>query len=182
VAVVFVYCNFKANYNILQLLEALLKQLAHHRLTLDSIKALKTDKDQGCRPSLETLMTVLETEIKAYSRVFVVVDALDECFPEEACNNLLERLRSLTKIPSAKLMVTSRDIPSIESAICADVKLEIIALDSDIKALVEARISEVKMLERLINRQPSIKEKVVMTVVEKAQGMCVAFKLPSLPF
>jgi len=169
--VVFIYCNYKAEYSVLQLLEALLKQLAHHRLTSDSIKALKTDKDLGRHPSLDKLMTVLEAEIKTYSRVFMVVDALDEYFPEEARNNLLERLRSLTKVPSAKLMITSRYIPSIESAICADIKLEIIALDNDVKALVEARISEDKMLERLVTRQPSIKEKVVRAVVEKAQGM-----------
>ena len=146
----------------------------------DSIEALKNDKDQGRRPPLDELMTLLEAETKTYSRVFIVVDALDECFPEEARNDLLEKLRSLTNIPSAKLMVTSRHIPSIESAICADVELEIIALDSDIEALVKARISKNKMVERLITRRPSIKEKVIGTVVEKAQGMYAALNLFSL--
>ena len=181
-AVVFVYCNYKAQHSVLQLLEALLKQLAHHRLTSDSIKSLKTDKDLGRRPSLDKLMTVLETEIKTYFRVFMVVDALDEFFLEEARNDLLEKLRFLTNIPSAKLMITSRHIPSIERTICADIKLEIVALDSDIEALIEARISKDKMLERLVTREPSIKEEVIETVLKKAQGMCVAFRLPSFPF
>jgi len=82
----------------------------------------------------------------------MVVDALDKCFPEESPNNLLEKLRSLMNIPSARLMVTSQHIPSIESVICADTKLEIVALESDSEALVEARISKDKMLERLITR------------------------------
>ena len=75
-------------------------------------------------------------------------------------------------------MVTSRHIPLIEHAFRADIKLEIIAQDADIEALVEARISKGDTLERLVTRTPSIKEKVITTVVEKARGMYVLFKLP----
>ena len=171
--IVFIYCNYKAQYNVLQLLEALLKQLALHRLMPDSIGALRKDKDLGRRPSLDKLMSVLEAELKTYNRVFIVVDALDEFFPESAQSDLLMRLRSLTSISPANLMVTSRHIPFIEHAIHADVKLEIIALDGDIESFIEARISNDNMLKRLATKPPSIKEQVVRAVVERAQGMYV---------
>ena len=139
--VVFIYCNYKAQYSVLQLFEALLKQLIFHRLTSDSTESLKELQDQGRRPSFDALTAVLKGEIETYSKVFIVVDALDECFPEQAQRDLLDRLRSLTVVsPAAKLMATSRYIPSIEGAIHADVRLEIIATESDIRSLVEARI------------------------------------------
>jgi len=175
--IVFIYCNYKAQYNVLQLLEALLKQLALHRLTPDSIGALRKDKDSGRRPSLDKLMSILEAELKTYHRVFIVVDALDELSSEGAQSDLLKRLRSLTSISPAKLMVTSRHIPFIESAIHADVNLEIIALDSDIESLVEARISDDKKLERLVTKPPSIKEQVVRAVVGRARGMYVYIRI-----
>jgi hypothetical protein len=171
----FIYCNYKLQYSVLQLLEALLKQLAlHRRLTSNSIEVLHNKhKKQGSRPSLDTLATIFRDELEAYSHAFIVVDALDECFPERAGLDLLARLQSLTVTTPAKLMVTSRYIPSIESAILADVKLEITSMESDMISLVKARISEDKMLERLITKAPSMEEKVASVVVGKAQGMCV---------
>ena len=180
--VVFVYCNYKAQYNVLQLLEALLKQLALKRLASDSIAALRKDKDSGRRPSLDKLIAILEAELKTYHRVFIVIDALDEFFPESAQSDLLKRLRYLTSISPAKLMVTSRHIPFIEGAIYADVKLEIIALDSDIESFVEARISNGNMLQRLLTKPPSIREQVVRAVVERAQGMCVCIRIDFVVF
>ena len=172
--VTFIYCNYKAQYNVLQLLEALLQQLAFHRLTSDSTEFLIKHQDQGRRPSLDALMTILKAEIETYSNVFIVVDALDECFPEQAQQDLLERLQSLTvATPVAKLMVTSRYIPSIERAIHADVKLEIVATECDIRSHVEARIFKNHTLNRLITKAPSMTERVVRKVTDKAQGMYV---------
>jgi hypothetical protein len=181
-AVVFIYCNYKAQYNVVQLMEALLKQLAFRGLTSGSTELLQMKhKDLGLRPSLSTLTTLLKAEIETYSRLFIVVDALDECFPEQVRGDLLDELRSLTIIPHTKLMVTSRDIPSIERAIKADITIEIVATDSDIKSHVEGRISKDAMLKRLITKAPSMEEKVVHRVVEKAQGMYVVSDFFSLP-
>lgn len=161
-------------YSVTQLLEALLRQLALRRLTSNSIELLqKKHKEMGCRPSLDTLTTVLKTEIETYSRIFIVIDALDECYPEEVQMDLLGKLQYVTGKPSAKLMVTSRLIPSIERAMRADIKLEIIATDGDIRSHVEARIIKNDMLKRLVTKAPSIEEKVVSVVTEKAGGMCV---------
>jgi len=171
---VFIYCNYKVQHGVLQLLEALLKQLAFHRLTSNSIELLREKRTEWGRGTLlDTVTTILETEIKTYSRVVIVVDALDECFPEQVQRDLLEKLRSLTINSPAKLMVTSRDIPSIQRTICADIELEIVAMECDIKSHVKARIFKDNMLKRLITKPPSMEDNVVRTVVEKARGMYV---------
>ena len=182
-AVVFIYCNYKAQHTILQLMGALLKQLALHRLSPGSIEILQRDhKEKERRPSLETLITLLETEFKTYSRVFIVIDALDEHFPDEDRMVLLEKLRVLTVVSPAKLMVTSRDILSIDRAIRADIQLETQATESDIRSYIDGRILKNTMLKRLVTKLPSIGEKVVGLVVERAQGMYVVTDLPFPPF
>lgn len=173
VAVVFMYCNYKERYKVTDIMEALLKQLSFHRLTSGSIELLQRQFDQKRHPPLSMLMSILEAETKTYSRVFIVVDALDEFYPEEDRRNLLEELRSLTENRSVKLMATSRHIDSIAYSIGADIKLEITAMSDDIKSLVQARISTNDMLKRLLTKRPSIEDKVVNSVVEKAQGMYV---------
>ena len=110
--------------------------------------------------------------------MFIVVDALDEYFPVQERKVLLEKLRSLTITSPAKLMVTSRIIPSIELAIQADItKLELQAVDSDIRSHVEARILKDDMLKRPITKPPSMEDKVIGLVVVKAQGMCAPLVL-----
>jgi hypothetical protein len=123
------------------------------------------------RPSLDTLAAVLKTEIETFSRVFIIIDALDECFPEQVQVDLLKNIRSLAIIPHVKVMVTSRYIPSIKSAIHAEITLEITAMETDVRSHVEARIYDNNVLKRLITKAPSMEEKVARTVVEKAQGM-----------
>jgi ankyrin repeat domain-containing protein 50 len=128
---------------------------------------------RGCRPSLDTLAALLKTEIETYTHVFIVVDALDECFPEQVQADLLETIQSLVVTPHAKAMVTSRHIPSIESAIHADIMLEIMATETDVRSHAKARIYSNNTLKRLITKSPSMEEKIISTVVEKAQGMYV---------
>jgi NAD-specific glutamate dehydrogenase len=128
---------------------------------------------RGCRPSLDTLMAVLKTEIETFTRVFIVIDALDECFPEQVQVDLLESIHSLVVTLHAKAMVTSRHIPSIESTIHANITLEIKAMETDVRSHAKARIYSNNTLKRLITKAPSMEEKVISAVVEKAQGMYV---------
>ena len=136
--VVFIYCNYKAQYSVLRLFEALLKQLTFRRLTFNSAELLKGRQKQGHRPSLGAFTTMLKGEVETYSKAFIVVDAPDECSPEQAQRDLLGLLRSSPIVaPAAKLMVTSRYIPSIKRAIHADVQLKTVATESDIGSHVE---------------------------------------------
>jgi hypothetical protein len=128
---------------------------------------------RGCRPSLDTLTAVLKTEMATYTHVFIIIDALDEYFPEHVQVDLLETIQSLIITPHAKLLVTSRHIPSIKSAIHADIILEVVAMETDVRSHAKAHIYSNNTLKRLITKPPSMEEKVISTVVEKALGMYV---------
>ena len=154
-------------------MEALLRQLALRGLTSDALALLKGQKDKLCRLSLGQLMSLLQTEVKTYSCVFIVIDALDE-YTDGVQKELIAKIQTLT---SVKLLVTSRPILSIEHYLCADAKLAITAKDSDIKAYLETQLSSphADMLRRLISKPSSLisKEDIMNRVAMKAQGMYV---------
>jgi hypothetical protein len=171
--VLFIYCSYKKQYSVHHLVEALLRQLALHGLTSDSLALLKEKKDKLHPLSLGQLMTLLQMEVQTYSCVFVVIDALDE-YSDRVQKDLMAKIQSLTPV---KLLVTSRPILSIEHNLCADCKLDITAKDSDIKAYLEAQLSSphADMLRRLISKPSSSirKEDIIEKVTMKAQGMYV---------
>jgi hypothetical protein len=155
-------------------MQALLRQLAlRGHLTPNTLAFLKGQNDKLQPLSLGQLMTLLQTEVKTYSCVFIVIDALDE-YSDGVQKELIAKIQSLT---SVKLLVTSRPILSIEHNLGADSKLEITAKDSDINAYLETQLSgpHADMLRRLISKPSSqiSKEDIMNRVAMKAQGMYV---------
>ena len=116
VAVACIYCNYKEQIEqtVSNLVASLLKQIVQDRYgASDNVKSLyELHNHQSTRPTLDELTTALKSEIGAYSKVFIVIDALDE-YPEDngIRLNLLKALRSL--VGTVNLMVTSRDLSSI---------------------------------------------------------------------
>jgi ankyrin repeat domain-containing protein 50 len=151
-------------------MEALLKQLALHGLTSHSSDLLKDLKSKQRHPSIGDLMILLKNEVKTYSGVFIVIDALDEC-SDVVRKDLMSKIQSLTFV---KILVTSRPIDTIGHDVGADCRLDIFAKDSDIKCYLEGQLSSSHgaMMRRLITRSSSIREKDIITkVTMKAQGM-----------
>ena len=115
-------------------------------------------------PTLDQLTDVLISEIRTYSKVFIVVDALDECREDDATRAmLLEVLRSLPR--QVNLMVTSRNLPSIGRDFEGAKRLHIRAKDDDMKAYIEGRIA---LGPRHLKNS---KEAIVNKILENAKGM-----------
>jgi hypothetical protein len=171
--VLFIYCNYRKQYSVHQLMAALLRQLALHGLTSNTLALLKGQKDKEKPLSLGQLMVLLQTEVKTYSYVSIVIDALDEC-SDGVQKEFIAKIQSLA---SVQLLVTSRPILSIEHNLGAGNKLEITAKDSDINAYLETQFSSphADMLRRLISKPSSLisKEDIMNRVAVKAQGMYV---------
>ena len=82
VGITYIYCNFRRQdeQKIYDLLASLLKQLAESQPSLPStVKELyNRHKTKRTRPSLEEISRSLQAVTTLYSRVFIIVDALDE--------------------------------------------------------------------------------------------------------
>lgn len=112
-AVCYIYCQYHSTFTILQLLELILKQIIL-QCPSAPIERLQKLKDKGLRPSLDQIASILQANFKQLSSIFLVIDALDECFTEEVRHRLLGILRSLV---SVRILLTSRPIPTIQSAL-----------------------------------------------------------------
>ncbi|UKZ79072.1 hypothetical protein TrVFT333_006823 [Trichoderma virens FT-333] len=89
VGIAYIYFNFwqQEEQTVEDLFASLLKQLARGQSSLPaSVKDLYNHhKRKGTQPSLDKISKVLQSVIGVYSRVFIVIDALDECQASDNC-------------------------------------------------------------------------------------------------
>jgi hypothetical protein len=97
VGIAYVYCNFRQQdkQKVDHLLASLLKQLAESQPSLPaSVRDLyDRHKAKRTQPSLDEISRVLQSVAAIYSRVFLIIDALDECQASDGC-----RTKFLTEI------------------------------------------------------------------------------------
>jgi hypothetical protein len=169
VTITCIYLNYKEQneQTVSNLVASLLKQMVQDQpTTSDKVEALyKHHRDRNTHPILSELTETLKLEIGMYSKVFIVVDALDECECLETRANLLRTLRSFRSAGTVRLMVTSRDILSIALEFQGIARLDIRASDQDLEKYLEGRIAagprHLKRLQEIIVRQ----------IIQNAAGM-----------
>lgn len=180
VACIYVYFDYKNQklQDVPNLISSLLAQLVQQgSLITDETKAVyRAWKDKGEFPSVDDFILMLKSQITAFSKVFIVVDALDECINDPETNIAEEFLRALHQLPrSAHLLFTSRNDISIESMVQADSKLEIRADSTDLRRYLESRIKGRKHLNSLIDKEAekdkSFLDKALNAIVERSRGM-----------
>jgi hypothetical protein len=128
IGIAYVYCNFRwqSEEKAEDLLASLLKQLTQVRSSLlDTMKSLyDKHKIKRTRPSFEEISRALRSVAALYSRVFIVIDALDECQASDGCRSrFLEEVFSLQAKFRANVFVTSRFLPEITKAIILPMEL-----------------------------------------------------------
>jgi hypothetical protein len=178
-AVLYIYCKYNVPCDVTRALNSLLHQLVVHtrQLTPESIKLLKRCQEEKRLPLLEEISAMFRTEIKSLSRLFIVIDALDECFPEQVRHALLRDMHSLVGAEAcARLFITSRPHPVIENAIAGVMRLRIKALLSDIQSHIASRIANNLSLTRTFLRDdPILCDETIRVVADKAGGMYAIF-------
>ena len=120
------------------------------------------------RPTVDELTEALKIEISTYARVFLVIDALDEC-PQngESGAQFLHILRSLR----VNLLLTARDIPLIARKFRGINRLEIRAKKEDIKKYIEGRLSLDTQLRLVLGRNTGLQLEMVNNVAGNVHGM-----------
>ena len=82
VKVAYLYCDYKASdQTAVNLIASLLQQIVQSETKLlDGINALYEEhRRKQTRPSLADFTRLLQKEAQQFSRVFIVIDAVDEC-------------------------------------------------------------------------------------------------------
>ncbi|OCK74144.1 hypothetical protein K432DRAFT_430203, partial [Lepidopterella palustris CBS 459.81] len=178
IGVAYIYCNFKRqNEQTLEhLLASVLKQLVQARSTLpESVKSLYNRyKSKKTQPSVDDISTVLQSVAAEYSRVFIVIDALDECRAQGCRTQMLSKLSDLQTKCGTNLFATSRFIPEIIEQFKQGSSLEIRANARDVWGYIDGRISDLPSFVR--NRQ-DLQQEIKTEIVKAVDGMFLLAQL-----
>src|SRR6266480_3203699 len=162
IGIAYLYCNFRRRdeQKAEDLLASLLKQLIQERSPIpDSVKSLHDrSRKNRTRPSFNEISEAMQSTAATYSRVFIIVDALDECQTSDGCRTrFLSELFNLQKIQGTNILVTSRFIPEIVDQFEASVYLEIRASSEDVERYLEDHMGQ---LPSFVRRDRSLQEEI----------------------
>jgi hypothetical protein len=177
IGIAYLYCNFRRQdeQKIDDLLASLLKQLAEYQPSRPgSVKDLyDRHKTKRTRPPLNEISGSLQAVATLYSRVFIIVDALDECQVSDGCRQrFLSGLFNLQAKCKANLFATSRPISSVEKAFEGNPMLEIRASEEDVRRYLDGHMFR---LPGFVARSPELQEEIKTDIVKAVDGMYVVY-------
>lgn len=109
--ITYLYFNFREQYQRSNIFASPLKQLAWRRSAIpENMQRLyKNHRGRGTRPSLDEILRELQSIFACYQRVFIIIDALDECrISDGGRTKFLTEILSFQASAGANLFVTSR--------------------------------------------------------------------------
>jgi len=185
VAVAAFYCDFvsQQEQTIANIMGAILKQLVGRVGIAEGLREAfqKAKKEVGGRgPRLPDLMGMLRTAIASLPKVFICVDALDECLPK-CLPELLGSLRDIVReSPSTRIFLTGRPHvrEDIQRYFTKAVVIPISPNTDDVRNYLEIRLDRDAEPEAMNN---DLRADIVRVIVEKISDMCVGpFRISTL--
>jgi predicted ATPase len=173
VGIAYLYCNFqqRGEQKTEELLASLLKQLSQKTSSLPAaVKALYNyHKDKRTQPSTDEILRALLSVAVMYSRVFTVIDALDECQVSDGCRTrFLSEIFSLQAKSGANIFATSRYIPEITEKFEGSISLEVRANKEDVRRYLDGHMFQ---LPEFVNGSPELQEEIKTEIVHSVDGM-----------
>jgi hypothetical protein len=131
------------------------------------VRALYERCGDGKRsPSSSELSSLLQSEARNFSKLFIVIDALDEC---PSVDDMTSKFLLELQKTSLHLLITSRPhLKSVIEQLLPDaIRLEIRAHDEDIRTYLDEQFRKKHQLRLLVKDTTEIIKK----ITEKAKGM-----------
>ncbi|RSL88930.1 hypothetical protein CEP51_001482 [Fusarium floridanum] len=180
IGLAFIYLDFKQQFELVHFLGSIIRQLApDNPSALASIRERYGNNDKERRPlPLSKAQDILRSMVPSFSKLFIVVDALDEG-EQDLSGQLLSEIFYLQRAHEANIFATSRHIPDIERKFEGAEKLEIRAIDEDVRNYVDSYMTK---LPRFVIRSPELQEETKTSIVNAIGGMFLlaSFHLASL--
>jgi Cdc6-like AAA superfamily ATPase len=173
IGITFLFCSYKTqtDQSASSLFAALLKQLVQSRPDIVAlvIQMYELYSKRGRRPPLDDILQTLHSVCSAYTTVYIVVDALDECADGDGDRSrLVDMLRGLQARTGVRLLFTSRFIPEITQKFQSTPILEVRASEEDVRRFVAGQIPR---LSSCIQRDDELRCAVQNKIVEAVDGM-----------
>ncbi|VZH93263.1 unnamed protein product [Fusarium fujikuroi] len=178
VGIAYVYCNFQRqnDQTAKDLLASLLKPLLQSLPAMpDSVKPLyEQHRTKESPPSLEDVSSNLLSTAKLFSRVFIIIDALDECRATDGTRTkFLEEIFKLQLHSKANVFATSRPIPEVKDQFQTSITLEVRATDADVERFLRGHMPQMPGFFR----QQRLEELVIGEIIRSVEGMFLLAQL-----
>jgi hypothetical protein len=172
VGIAFIYFEHKQTWKPEDLLGSLLGDVARRAWNTESPKLIelyKKHRKENSRPSFDDISQLLLSESNHFSKLFIVIDAVDECSDAKVLVRLFKELAKLR--PILRLLVTGRpNIRTVEAVYPDCTLLRIKANEEDIRSYLDGRINESEVLKSYLDED--FNETVVEDkIIESADGM-----------
>ncbi|GKU08442.1 hypothetical protein FLAG1_09784 [Fusarium langsethiae] len=181
IGITYIYCNYHRQHEqrIGDLLPSMLKQLTQCRSSVpESVRGLYDQhKSKRTRPSVDQLLALLQSVVAMYSRVFIIIDALDECQSSDGCRTrFLSELFNLQTKYGANIFATSRHITEIVNCFKDSLsrEIEIRASPDDVARYIEGHIGQ---LPSCVQQNRQLQEEIATGISESVNGMFLLAQL-----
>ncbi|KAK7955119.1 hypothetical protein PG988_015813 [Apiospora saccharicola] len=172
-AIAYVYLDYRReeDQTVNNLLSCIAKQLGGSQRTLPGALRDIYEKHNAkkTRPHMKEISLALHAVAASYRRVYLVIDALDECQTSNGCRaEFLSQIFDLQSQQMIKLFVTCRNIPEIAARFQNSTCLRISASMDDVRTYVEGNM---RRMPSFVQRDSALGEEIVATISEAANGM-----------
>jgi len=176
VGIAYLFCDFNLRHEQRPegLLGSLLKQLMQKRAVPRDLQKLfdrHRSRPPGRRPLINEIYTWLRTATAIYSRVFIVIDALDEC-DSAVRTTFLDKIFKLHSRTRLNILATSRFVQEIigifEECISTLHVIEIQANEDDVQRFLDSKILEGF---RFVRQEKDLREYVKKEIGAAVRGM-----------
>ncbi|KAF2264552.1 hypothetical protein CC78DRAFT_229938 [Lojkania enalia] len=176
VAYFFFDFNDVQKQNLELMVRSLICQLSQQCVKIPtSLDMLFSSCENGQRPSLHTLLKVLQQMMQESPHVYIILDALDECSERPALMDILETM-SAWQLQNSHTLLTSRRERDIDSSLETFIRQQNVVclqselVDRDIQKYVRQRLSDEKQLSRW-GKDPVLRQDIEAALMKGAQGM-----------
>jgi hypothetical protein len=173
VGIAFIYFDHKQTITPEEIIGGLVKHLVQRKANLSKelTDLYSEHTKRETRPTYLEFTKILEAEARGFSKVFVVIDALDECPVQHDTRTKI--LKELSRLPTVGLLITGRPhVDTVVRSSFGDVgELQIRARDEDIDEYTKERIHLSENLKHRCLRDQNLEESIRRTVVRMAGGM-----------
>ncbi|KAI1413342.1 hypothetical protein F5Y13DRAFT_198613 [Hypoxylon sp. FL1857] len=132
--------------NILaSLLQQLISEKPGHSVDIKDLHAHHVK--ENTRPSVGEVVTLLQSVSYGFSKIFIVIDALDECSNADD--------------------VTSRPIPDLEELLEDAVRVTVEASPTDIRNYLQQRIESTSSMQKHLADEPALRDTIISLILQK---------------
>ncbi|KAI1367598.1 hypothetical protein F5Y08DRAFT_49379 [Xylaria arbuscula] len=169
----FIYFDFQHQdrYSLLNIYSSLLAQLVQRRssFTKETQNAFETWETTNMYPNSVEYQKILIAEIRTIARVYIIIDAIDECQNEGRYHTRSELLESLHSFPSnTHILFTTRPHLQKQREAQAHGHIDVNAKQEDLLQYLHGRVIGHDDLPLLKQRS---RETIFSHIVERSKGM-----------